>query len=55
MLGAMDFTLYLMAINTLQRDFDINNATSELVTVEMLREGRKLERMVLPAEYPTPV
>jgi MFS family permease len=32
MLDAMDFTLYLMAINTLQREFDISNAAAGWVT-----------------------
>jgi MFS family permease len=32
MLDAMDFTLYLMAINTLQAEFDISNAASGWVT-----------------------
>src|SRR3982074_3549513 len=37
MLDAMDFTLYLMAINNLQQEFDLTNAASGLVpTVSLL-------------------
>src|SRR5947209_17102054 len=36
MLDAMDFTLYLMAINTLQQEFAINNTVSGLVTTGSL-------------------
>jgi MFS family permease len=36
MLDAMDFTLYLMAINTIQQEFGLNNAASGLVTTVSL-------------------